>query len=115
MELKWGNQGQLIFASEEEYYMALGIFANPKLARVYIEDNAKRGSFSDANRLHIYSAAQGANLPKALKNAMKDGGRINCNPFYFTIYNFYISKLTVKMNHSAKINYFITNILYSFG
>ena len=81
MELKWGNQGQLIFDSEEEYYMALGIFANPKLARVYIEDNAKRGSFSDANRLHIYSAAQGANLPQALKNAMKDGGRINCNPY----------------------------------
>lgn len=53
--------------------MALGIFANSKLARVYIEDNAKRGSFSDANRLHIYSAAQRANLPQALKNAMKDG------------------------------------------
>lgn len=81
MELKWGNQGQLIFANEEEYYMALGIFANPKLARVYIEDNAKRGSFSDANRLHIYSVAQRANLPQALKNAMKDGGRINCNPY----------------------------------
>lgn len=81
MELKWGNQGQLIFTNEEEYYMALGIFANPKLARVYIEDNAKRGSFSDANRLHIYSAAQRANLPQALKNAMKNGGRINCNPY----------------------------------
>lgn len=47
MELKWGNQGQLIFANEEEYYMALGIFANPKLARVYIEDNAKRGTLID--------------------------------------------------------------------
>lgn len=81
MELKWGNQGQLVFTNEEEYYMALGIFANPKLARVYIEDNAKRGSFSDANRLHIYSVAQRANLPQALKNAMKDGGRINCNPY----------------------------------
>lgn len=81
MELKWGNQGQLIFANESEYYMALGIFANPRLARVYIEDNAKRGSFSDANRLHIYSETQRANLPQALKNAMKDGGRINCNPY----------------------------------
>lgn len=81
MELHWGNQNQLSFANEEEYYMALGIFANPKLARVYIEDNAKRGSFSDANRLHIYSEAQRSNLPQALKNAMKDGGRINCNPY----------------------------------
>lgn len=81
MELKWGNQSQLCFANEVEYYMALGIFANPKLARVYIEDNAKRGSFSDANRLHIYSRVRKSNLPMALKNAMKNGGRINCNPY----------------------------------
>lgn len=81
MKLKWGNQNQLSFVNEEEYYMALGIFANPKLSRVYIEDNAKRGSFSDANRLHIYSNAQRGKLPQALKNAMKNGGRINCNPY----------------------------------
>lgn len=81
MELKWGNQNQLSFANEEEYYMALGIFTNPKLARVYIEDNAKRGSFSDANRLRIYSEAQRSNLPQALENAMKDRGRINCNQY----------------------------------
>ncbi len=81
MELKWGNQSQLSFANEEEYYMALGIFANPKLSRVYIEDNAKRGSFSDASRLHIYSHTKKGNLPQALKNAMKNGGRINCNPY----------------------------------
>lgn len=31
--------------------------------------------------MHIYSEAQRANLPQALKNAMKDGGRINCNPY----------------------------------
>ena len=71
MELKWGNQSQLSFANEEEYYMALGIFANPKLSRVYIEDNAKRGSFSDASRLHIYSHTKKGNLPQALKNAVK--------------------------------------------
>ena len=62
MELKWGNQSQLSFANEEEYYMALGIFANPKLSRVYIEDNAKRGSFSDASRLHIYSHTKKGNF-----------------------------------------------------
>ena len=38
MKLNWGNQNQLKFDSEEEYYMALGIFSNPKLARIYIED-----------------------------------------------------------------------------
>lgn len=76
-----GNQGQLSFSNEEEYYMALGIFTNPKLVKVCIEDNAKRGSFSDANRLHIYSDTQRAKLPQALKNAMTDGGRINCNPY----------------------------------
>lgn len=81
MKLNWGTQNQLRFTNEEEYYMALGIFANSKLARIYIEDNAKRGSFSDANRLHIYAEAQRGDLPQALKNAMKDGGRINCNPY----------------------------------
>lgn len=81
MKLKWGDQNQLSFADEEEYYTALGIFANPKLARVYIEDNAKRGSFSDANRLHIYSEARRRGLPQALKKAMKNGGRINCNSY----------------------------------
>lgn len=87
MKLKWGNQNQLCFTDEEEYYFALGIFANPKLARVYIEDNAKRGSFSDANRLHLYSETQKANLPLALRNAMKDGGRINCNPYVDNLIN----------------------------
>lgn len=29
MKLNWGNQNQLIFDSEEEYYMALGIFPIP--------------------------------------------------------------------------------------
>ena len=62
MKLNWGNQNQLIFDSEEEYYMALGIFSNPKLARIYIEDNAKRGSFTDASRLHLYAETQRANL-----------------------------------------------------
>ena len=81
MKLNWGNQNQLIFDSEEEYYMALGIFSNPKLARIYIEDNAKRGSFTDASRLHLYAETQRANLPQALRDAMKDGGRINCNPY----------------------------------
>lgn len=81
MKLNWGNQNQLKFDSEEEYYMALGIFSNPKLARIYIEDNAKRGSFTDASRLHLYAETQRANLPQALRGAMKDGGRINCNPY----------------------------------
>ncbi len=87
MKLEWGNQNQLCFTNEEEYYMVLGIFANPKLARVYIEDNAKRGSFSDAKRLHIYSEAKRSNLPLALRNAMKAGGRINCNPYVDNLIN----------------------------
>lgn len=50
MELKRGNQSQLSFANEEEYYMALGIFANPKLSRVYIED---KDNIKDTNKMVI--------------------------------------------------------------
>lgn len=82
MQLIWGNAKQLQFKDENEYYEALGIFSNPELTRVYIEDNASRGSYSDAYRLQLHSEIRrSANLPNGVIKAMKDQGRINCNPY----------------------------------
>lgn len=94
MQLKWGKAGQLTFANEEEYYTALGIFANQELASVYVEDNAKRGSYTDAYRIQLRSEARGMELPDAVKRAMKNAGRINCNPYVENLmenHNFTIS------------------------
>ncbi|MGB4588968.1 MAG: DUF3883 domain-containing protein [Clostridiaceae bacterium] len=82
MQLIWGKAKQLQFKDENEYYEALGIFSNPEFTRVYIEDNASRGSYSDAYRLQLHSEIRNsANLPNGIVMAMKDQGRINCNPY----------------------------------
>lgn len=82
MKLIWGENKQLQFKNDKEYFESLGVFSNPELTRIYIEDNAKRGSFSDAYRLSLYKNTRDCeNLPNSIKNAMKDHGRINCNAY----------------------------------
>jgi len=81
MKLIWGKARQLHFTDDTEYFTALGIFANPDLAKVYIEDNAKRGSFTDAYRIQIRAEARKCTLPAGVACAMKNAGRINCNEY----------------------------------
>lgn len=85
MQLVWGAIGQLRFRNAKEYYTSLGIFANPELTSIRWEENTKTGSYADAYRLRVHSATQKAKLPNAIKNALKDGGRINCNPYVLNL------------------------------
>ena len=85
MQLVWGAIGQLKFRNDKEYYTSLGIFANPELTSIRWEENTKTGSYADAYRLRVHSATKKAKLPNAVKNALKDGGRINCNPYVLNL------------------------------
>lgn len=101
MKLTWGKSKQLVFKDELEYYKALGILCNSKLVRIYLEYNTKTGSYSDAYRIMIYKDARCLDLTPALKKAMKDGGRINCNEYVKNIidnHNFVLSGNTVIAN-----------------
>lgn len=101
MKLTWGKSKQLVFKDELEYYKALGILCNSKLVRIYLEYNKKTGSYSDAYRIMVYKDARSLDLTPALKKAMKDGGRINCNEYVKNIidnHNFVLSGNTVIAN-----------------
>lgn len=102
MNLNWGTKNQLKFENEYEYYKALGVFANPEFTRIYVEDNASRGSYSDAYRLQIRANAKSSmNLPQGIRSSMKDGGRINCNDYVRNLlenYGFVLSGSTVVAN-----------------
>ncbi len=82
MKLKWGSADQIKFANKHDYYKALGIFSNSELVTITREDNAKRGSYTDADRIRLLTKTrQIKTLPKSIKRAVKSEGRINCNDY----------------------------------
>lgn len=99
MKLEWGANKQLKFKNSIEYYKALGVFANPEFTSIYVEDNASRGSYSDAYRLLIHANARSSNdLPEGILHSMKNNGRINCNDYVLNLlenYGFVLSGNTI--------------------
>ena len=85
IKLEWGTEKQIKFKNEKEYYFVLGMLSNHEIARIYIEDNAKRGSFSDAYRIHLSAEARKHKLPNSINNAMRNAGRINCNEYVLNL------------------------------
>jgi hypothetical protein len=77
-KLVYGKENQIIFSSEKEKYEAIGYLCSSENCNIYIEDNEKRGSYTDAYRIKLKKN----NIPiKALENATRDDNRINCNEF----------------------------------
>ncbi len=76
MSLKFGT---LAFSNEKEYYIALGAFCNRKAFSISYEPNKKTGSYADAYRIRKLATA--INLIKPITDALRDGGRINCNKY----------------------------------
>lgn len=79
------NFGTLKFESINEYYIALGTFCNRKAFSISYEPNKITGSFGDAYRMRKLATAQ--ELIKPIKNALRSGGRINCNSYVETLVN----------------------------
>ena len=107
MRLVWGSNGQLKFKNDREYYKSLGIFANPKLTSIRWEENTQTGSYADAYRLRVHAATKTAKLPNAIKNALRDDGRINCNPYVLNLlenHGFAMSGNTIVASYEDVIN-----------
>lgn len=71
--------GTLKFENEEEYYEALGFFCNRNAFSISYEPNKATGSYADAYRIRKLSTA--TNLIEPITNAIRSGGRINCNKY----------------------------------
>lgn len=77
-QLIYGKDCQIKFLNEKEKYKAIGYLCNPNNCNIYIEDNEKRGSYTDAYRIKLKKN----DIPiKALVDALRDNHRINCNEF----------------------------------
>ncbi len=76
MDLSFGT---LVFSNEKEYYIALGSFCNRSAFSISYEPNKKTGSYADAYRIRKLATA--TNLIKPITDALRSGGRINCNSY----------------------------------
>lgn len=81
--LRWGNNPQLVFENEHEFYRALGHLSNPKAYTISYEFNKRTGSYSDACRIRILASAK--NIPQAFEKKKKTNNRINCNEYIMYI------------------------------
>ncbi len=77
-KLIYGKNKQLKFSDCEEKYKSIGFICNDSNCSISIEDNASRGSYSDAYRIRVINKNK---ITLALKNALRSSGRINCNEF----------------------------------
>ena len=73
-----GENDQLVFTTESEYYIAIGNFCNVDVFRITYEENARTGSYSDAYRM---TKLTDKTLIMPLENAIRSKNRINCNAF----------------------------------
>lgn len=74
----FGKNEQIVFNGEEEKYFSIGFLCNSSNATITIEDNATRGSYTDAWRIRVKNTES---LCDGLNNALRDSNRINCNEF----------------------------------
>lgn len=75
-KLVYGKDYWLKFKTDSEKYASIGFVCNGCNCNITIEDNATRGSYTDAYRIKIKNDC--TELP-GLTDAMRDSERINCN------------------------------------
>ncbi|MDE5590074.1 MAG: hypothetical protein K2J60_13215 [Acetatifactor sp.] len=82
--LVWGQDGQLEFADQEEYYYSLGLLCNSDWFNIVYEPNRKTNSWADAFR--IQCARCPVELPQAFQDALRSQDRINNNEYVENLY-----------------------------
>ncbi|WP_277292567.1 hypothetical protein [Treponema berlinense] len=78
MKLIWGNNPELKFISNDEYYEGLGQLTND-CCKITYEENSVTGSYSD-----VYRIAFDCNPHKlilAFQDKLRTGNRINCDEY----------------------------------
>lgn len=83
--LIYGNDGQLRFKDEEEYYEAVGTLCNDDIFLITYEENSKTNSYTDAYRIKCRIDKEKLMTP--LRKAVRSGNRINCNQFVEQLIN----------------------------
>lgn len=84
-KLVWGQEGQLKFADQKEYYYALGLLCNSDWFNIVYEPNKLTNSWGDAFRIQCANCP--VELPKAFQDALRSQKRINNNEYVENLYN----------------------------
>ena len=82
MKLIWGNNPELKFISNDEYYEGLGQLTND-CCKITYEENSVTGSYSD-----VYRIAFDCNPHKlilAFQDKLRTGNRINCDEYIVSV------------------------------
>lgn len=78
-QLVWGQDGQLEFANQEEYYYSLGLLCNSDWFNIVYEPNRLTNSWGDAFRIQCTKCP--VVLPQAFQKALRSQDRINNNAY----------------------------------
>lgn len=82
--LVWGQDGQLRFANQEEYYYSLGLLCNSNWFNIVFEPNQLTNSWGNAFRIQCANCP--VDLPRAFRNALRSQERINNNEYIENLY-----------------------------
>ncbi len=85
VKLIWGQEGQLCFESEEEYYYSLGLLCNSQWFNIVFEPNKLTNSWGNAFRIQCTNCP--VTLPRAFQRALRSQMRINNNEYVTNLYN----------------------------
>ena len=84
--LRFGQQGQVSFRDQEEYYYALGFLANSRNAELRWENNEEAGAWGSEGRIHCLVPEN--RFPQCFRFTAGRGviyARINCNEYVGTL------------------------------
>lgn len=82
VQLTFGNNRQLSFQTEEQFYEALGCFSNREAFLITFEANSQTFSYADAYRIKKKTNRK---LMDPIEKALRNAGRINCNEYVLYI------------------------------
>jgi hypothetical protein len=83
-KLVWGQEGQLSFSNQHEYYYSLGLLCNSDWFNIVYEPNRLTNSWGDAFRIQCANCP--VDLPQAFQNALRTQKRINNNEYVENLY-----------------------------
>lgn len=82
--LVWGQDGQLEFADQAEYYYSLGLLCHSEWFSIVYEPNRLTNSWGDAYRIQCTKCPVA--LPNAFQDALRTLDRINNNEYVENLY-----------------------------
>lgn len=82
--LVWGQDGQLEFSDQEEYYYSLGLLCHSDWFNIVYEPNRLTNSWADAYRIQCSKCP--VELPQAFQDALRSLDRINNNEYVENLY-----------------------------